>query len=287
LATALDLKKKWTQALYQPGMMGTQEKFNTGGRVSFRFGGRGIDEGRRAFLKLLAALGIGTAGAKSGISLFGKAVGKKAVSTAGVDIVAGTQGMPSWFPALVNKIIREGDDVTSKFATQERQVVHNKKIDTGSTTPDDVYVYRNLDTGDIRVEVDSVSNMGEAPIQMDYKAPSVIDSGKSAGKKTKSEFSAVESEPAYVRTGPDDAEVTWDSENVVGSVDDLMSDTTKLKNYAENKKPNMKDIVTRKRKTDEVDKINSSSEAQVDYSVNKYGEGPDYDDYLPDIDDID
>jgi len=271
-----------------PAAYGTQERFNTGGRVSFKFGKRGIDEGKRAFLKLLAALGIGTAGAKSGVSLFSKAVGKKAVSTAGADIVATTPGMPDWFPALVNKIIKEGDDVTKKLATKEREIVHTKKLDK-DVYGDEVTVYRDLDTGDIRVEVDSVSNMGEAPIQLDYKAPSVIDEGKSVGKKTKSEFSASESEPSYEMIGPDDAEVNWDNENIVGNVDALFSDTTKLKNYAEGKKPTIKEIVTRKRKTDKVKKLNEDKSAQVDYSVNKFGEGPDeaYDDYLPDIDDID
>ena len=88
-------------------------------------------------------------------------------------------------------------------------------------------------------------------------------------------------------TSPDDAEVNWDRDNIVGNVDDLMSDTTKLKNYAEGKKPTLKEIVTRKRKTDKVKNLNEDTSAQVDYSVKKYGEGPDYDDSLPDIDDID
>ena len=244
-------------------------QFAGGGRVSFK--GGGIDKGRRAFMKLLAALGIGTAGAKSGISLFGKATTKTAVKT-GVDIATGTPGMPSWFPTLVNKIIKEGDDVTAKIATQERQVVHTKKLPDGESAT----VYRDLDTGDIRVEYDSVDIMGEGavgPVQMEYKAGQVIDEGKMAGKKTKSEFSAAESEPRYEMVGPDDAEVNWDSSNIVGNVDDLMSDTTKLKNYAQGKKPTLKEIVTSKRKTDEVTNINKDTSAQVDYSVNKYGEG--------------
>ena len=81
--------------------------------------------------------------------------------------------------------------------------------------------------------------------------------------------------------------MNWEGGNDVGNVDDLMSDTSRIKNYAESKKPTIKEIVTRKRKTDEVKKLNEDTSAQVDYSVNKYGEGPDYDDYLPDIDDID
>ena len=69
----------------------------------------------------------------------------------------------------------------------------------------------------------------------------------------------------------------------MGNVDDLISDTSKLKNYAKSEKPTMKDIVTRKRKTDEVNAIHKN---ESDYIVSKQGEG-EWDDYLPDIDDID
>ena len=256
------------------GMKQSQMAANPGPRTPMKQGG----VSRRNFLKMMGGLGalpfVGKFFKLAKTAASGEKVAEAAVA------FEKTAGMPSWFPALVNKIIKEGDDVTSKLATKEREIVHTKKLgDPKNVASDEVTVYQNLDTGDVRVEVDSVSNMGEAPIQLDYKAPSVIDEGKMAGKKTDPEFSAVESEPKYEMVSPDDAEVTWDSENIVGNVDDLMSDTTALKNYAEGTKPTMKDIVTRKRKMDEVDKINSSSEAQVDYSVNKYGEGPDYSDY--------
>jgi hypothetical protein len=254
-----------------------------GGRVSFKFGKRGIDEGKRAFMKLLAALGIGTATIGTGlIKLGGKAVGKKAAVTAGVDIATSTPGMPSWFPALVNKIIKEGDDVTAKLATKEREIVHTKKLPDGESAT----IYRNTDTGDIRVEYDSVHNMGEgtAPVQMEYKAGQVIDEGKMAGKKTKPEFLASEVEPVGRAQGQDDYVIEWDGDNIVGNVDDLMSDTSKLKQFATKKKPTMKEIVTRKRKTDEVSAIHKN---ESDYIVNKQGDYIDYDDYLPDIDDID
>jgi hypothetical protein len=38
-------------------------------------------------------------------------------------------GKPEWFDALVNKVILEGDDVTKKLATKDRETVHTKKID--------------------------------------------------------------------------------------------------------------------------------------------------------------
>jgi len=305
------VEDKWRQLFEQPGIRGAQDwRGATGGRVSFKFGSKGVDVGRRKFLQLLAALGIGTAGAKSGISLFGKAVGKKAAVTAGADIVAGTPGMPSWFPALVNKVIKEGDDVTSKLATKEREIVHTKKLgDPNDVYGDEVTVYRDLDTGDIRVESYSGSNMGEAPIQMEYKAPSVIDEGKMKGKKTDSEFSAVETEPRVTNW---DGDIEFDGDNIVGNVDDLMSDTTKVKNYAEGKKPTLKDIVTSKKKRDAVKNFHDDQVAQMDYIENKQGhlapedlldaedaayhkskEGlasggrVNYDTSLPDIDDID
>ena len=283
LAKALELKKKWTQALYQPGMMGTQNKFKLGGRVSFRFGGKGIDEGKRAFLKLLAALGIGTAGAKSGISLFGKTVGKKAVSTAGVDIVSSTPGMPPWFPSLVNKIIKEGDDVTKKLGTVERELVHTKKINPN----EEVTVYQNLDTGNVRVEYNSPNIMGEGsvgPVQLEYRAGEVITEGQHAGKKTKSEFEAMEPEPVGHTHGPDDYAIEWDGTNVVGRVEDLTSDTSKLKEFGTKRNLTHKDKIIAKQKKKAVQNVHKN---ESDYIVSKQGDAGDYDNYLPDIDDMD
>ena len=37
-------------------------------------------------------------------------------------------GKPEWFDQLVNKVILEGDDVTKRFATGERQSIHQKNI---------------------------------------------------------------------------------------------------------------------------------------------------------------
>ena len=271
--------EKRTKEAYEDAIGRKTIDFKKGGRVSFKFGSMG----RRGFLKLLAALGLSGAAAGTGlIKLGGKAVGKKAAVKAGVDIATGTQGMPSWFPALVNKVIKEGDDVTGKLATKERELVYTKKLDNKDVYGDEVTVYRDLDTGDIRVEAYTESNMGEAPIQLDYKAPSVIDEGKMAGKKTDPEFSAVETEPRVVNW---DGDIEFDGDNIVGSVDDLMSDTTKFKNYAEGKKPTLKDIVTSKKKKDVVKNLNEDQVAQLDYIEQKTGHlGPEklmeYDDML-------
>ena len=48
----------------------------------------------------------------------------KVADLTSVPIKTGIDGMPYWFKPLVNKVIKEGDDVTKRFATQEREIVH-------------------------------------------------------------------------------------------------------------------------------------------------------------------
>ena len=190
--------------------------------------------------------------------------------------------MPDWFIPLVNRVVKEGDDVTKKLGTVDREIVHTKKLGEGKFA-DEVTVYQDMNTGNVRVEFESIHNMGEAPIQLEYRAGEVIEEGKYAGKKTNPEFEAVESEPKYVATGPDDAEVVWDGENVVGKVEDLTSDTSKLKQFATKRKLTHKDKIIAKKKKKAVQDIHKDS---TDYISERQGEG-DWDDYLPDIDDLD
>ena len=272
-----------TQEAYQNLVSDPGLAFNTGGRVPFGKGKvvKGIDEGRRAVLKLLAALGIGTATVGTGILKIVK--GSKGVTAikAGDKIIQGTPGMPDWYIPLINRIVKEGDDVTAKLATKEREIVHTKKISEG----EEVTVYQDLDTGNTRVEYNSPDIMGEGavgPVHLEYKAPEVIDSGKMKGQKTKPEFEAAEAEPVGHTHGPDDYSIEWDGENIVGRVEDLMSDTSKLKHFATKKKPTIKEIVESSKKKKAVQKVH---ENESDYIVSKQGEA-EWDDYLPDIDDI-
>ena len=201
-------------------------------------------------------------------------------------------GMPKWYHQLVNRVIAEGTDVTKILGRAEREVVHTKPL----SKTEEVTVYRNLDTGDSQVEygsrifdengkvVRSSDDLGT--VHLEHKAGEIIEEGKHAGKKTKGEFSAVESEPKYVATGPDDAEVVWDLDNVVGNVDDLTTDTSKLKEFATKKKLTHREKVKAKKKQKYREQLESDTTTQVDYSSNKYGEG-DWDDALEELADID
>jgi hypothetical protein len=91
--------------------------YQTGGRVGLAGGMT-----RRAFLKLMGGVAAGIGAIKSGII----GAGKKGVAKKVVKEVIKTPpvaGKPEWFDALINKVILEGDDVTKKLATKDREWV--------------------------------------------------------------------------------------------------------------------------------------------------------------------
>jgi hypothetical protein len=179
-------------------------------------------------------------------------------------------GKPEWFDALVNKVILEGDDVTKNFATKDREIVHVKQLGEG----EGARVTRDLDDGTIRVEYESPTNLGEEPVIMEYK-PGMADE-TTGGKKPTDEFKVVETEPQYVG-GPEDADIEFIGENVVNSVDDIVSDTSSLKQFATGKL-DPKDLAVRKEKVKKTQAINNDQMEQAEFIENKYGGPIDYND---------
>jgi hypothetical protein len=241
---------------------------DTNERTNFAAGG--VDRLRRLFLKMLGAGAATTAAVKSGILSFGgrksaaKKVAKQIIKT---DNVA---GKPEWFDALVTRVINEGDEVTKKFATKERQTVHKKKI----TEDDTVTVTQDLDEGSITVDYDSPKNTFEDTVTLKYKKPNP-DEGD---PRPTAEFEVAESGPVGRQQSPDDYDIEIDE---VGgtSIKDLDSDVSTLKEFATNKKPTMKEIVQNKKRKDKAKNITEDSEAQMDAIINRQGEMLDYDDY--------
>ena len=242
-----------------------------GGRAGFKEG-KGPKMSRRGFMKLAAGLAT--------IPIIGKYFkwAKPLAKTAKVaDLtsvpIGNAPGMPSWFKPLVNKVIKEGDDVTKKLATKEREIVHTKKLDEF----DEVTVYQDLNNGNVRVEYHGSGNMGEAPIQLDYKAGEMLEGPIKKGQpsKTKSEFSAVESEPEIVNW---DGDIEWTGENVVNKVDDLLTDTAKLETYATGKNPTIKKLLKSEQKQKYINNLHDDQMEQVNYIENKHGMSAD--DYI-------
>ena len=247
-----DIKDKVLEN-YTEKMFG--EKRADGGRIGFKDG-----MSRRTFLKLL--------GGMAAIPIVGKflkpiktAKGVKAVPIIKTDDVP---GKPEWFDALVNKVITEGDDVTKKLATVEREIVHTKKIND----TDQVTVYQDLNTDSVRVEYKSPKNMLEEPVDLEYKR-TPPDEGS---PKASSEFEVTESGFVGRADGPDDFFI--DAEPVGGrSIKDLDSDVSALKEYATGKKLTLKEFVESKKRKDKVKRINEGDlDERSQYITDRQGD---------------
>jgi hypothetical protein len=228
-----------------------------GGRVGLKDGP--ADPSKRTFLKIMGGLAT--------IPIVGKffKIGKvgKTVSKVPVIKTADVAGKPEWFDLLVNKVISEGDDVTKKFATKERQSIHQKTLDDGSV----VTVTEDIDDGAIRVEYDSDANTFEDTVQLQYKKE-LPDEGN---PDPKAEFTTAESGAVGRQSGPDDYDI--DVDEVGGtSIKDLESDVSKLKEYATGQKLTMKEIVDSIKRKEKAKNITTDSEAQMDSIIKRQGE---------------
>jgi hypothetical protein len=227
-----------------------------GERTGFK---KGSSMTRRTFLKLL--------GGMAAIPIVGKflkpmKVGK-AITKVPVIQTENVAGKPEWFDALVNKVIMEGDDVTKRFATAERQSIHQKTLDDGSV----VRVTEDVDDGAVRVEYESDKNVFEDPVQLQYRKP-LPDEGD---PRPTAEFTTAESGPVGRQVGPDDFDI--DVDEVGGtSIKDLDSDVSKLKEYATGKGPTMKELVQNIKRKDKAKAITEGGDEMIDAVTRRQGD---------------
>ena len=228
----------------------------------------GLKDGmnRRTFLKLLTGL--------AAVPIIGKVfkplkVGKK-VTQVRIIKTGDVPGKPEWFDQLVNKVILEGDDVTKRFATQERQVIHMKKIDDETT----VMVTQDLNDGSIMVDVDDpIRNvMGESGDDTSVQMMLKKNPGDESNPAGADEFSFTEADMRNYMDGPDDYTTEF-TENTVRKMSDLTSDLGKIKSYATGKKPTMKEFIESKKRQD---KVKFAEENPAEYAAER-GPEVDYD----------
>jgi hypothetical protein len=148
---------------------------NQGGRIGFAGGG---DAGRRAFLKLMATLGGGIAGIKSGILGLGEGTAKKAV-TETVKQSAGSGTPPPYFFRLVEKIKFMGDDT---LASQDKTIAKKYKD----------YIMEEDFAGNITIMKKGADDMYPEDVYMSYKVDEVPVKGKKGSSKVEEyeEFTA-------------------------------------------------------------------------------------------------
>jgi len=231
---------------------------------------------RREFLKVSGAGGAVILAKMLGFGDdFGrvaKVAEKAAVQTANVG------GKPAWFDALVSKIIREGDDITKQAATKDRETVHVMKLGE----QEGVRVTQDLETGNITVDYDSPTNMGEQSVTLSYKAPEKLETGQTVPAS----FEALEVEPRGIRMGPDDYEIEFDGENIVEGIEDLNSDVSSLKQFATGQLDET-DLKIRQEKLKKVQDLNENQVSQAEYLETKYGPGEEGSPYYQDFSDYD
>ena len=213
-----------------------KKSFKDGGRIGFDNGGMS----RRGFLKLMGGL--------ASIPILGKyfKLAKPAAKVMTAVEKSNAAGMPAWFPSLVNKVLKEGEDIGG---TVERQVVKQIEL-PGSKTK--VIVEQDLNTGNTIVDI-GVGKHGWAdgrhgqPTRLTLKKGEWIEPTKGKkGTKTKDEFDVEEAE----FTG--DAENIKYEDSVVEKYGEHGSDFTEVEKYATGKnvdKYNLKG--TKKREADE------------------------------------
>ena len=184
------MQNPWMQNNMQQGIGGTPEYK---GQLIMPFGKGGM--GRRAFMKLMAgltALPFLGRGAKEVVKEAPTAI--KAAET--ITTTGANTGMPPWFPKFVEKVLKQGEDLTPTHAPQERVIVAETKLPK-SDTP--VYVEHDLVTGDTTVDI----GMGKhgwsdgyhgQPTRLHLKKGEIIEEGKMKGQKTPDEFVVEEAE---------------------------------------------------------------------------------------------
>jgi hypothetical protein len=117
-----------------------QQFLASGGRVGFA-DGTPPDPSKRKFMKIMGAL--------AAVPVIGKYFNlAKPLTKAAPAAVETVKSIPPYFFKMVEKVKQFGDDVTKRFATQEREQVYNYR-----TSDADYELYEDLNTGDVRLKV--------------------------------------------------------------------------------------------------------------------------------------
>ena len=204
-------------------------QYMSGGRVKLSEGGKGPKIGRRGFLGFLAG-----AAAAPFVAKFFK--GKKTVQAAKVagKVLPKVSGMPEWFTPLVNKIMKEGTDISPK-ATRVEDIIKVKKLEVPA--PDgksnDIITMTEYPDGRIDIEANVYGGAFDSPFSLEYRPPrSDINLDTGAEIKSPGDFTVVEQRPRPESGNPGKIEIDYESM----SVDDTISNLERLEGIGTGKR---------------------------------------------------
>ncbi len=191
---------------------------------------------RRTLLKLLGGI--------AALPALGKAIkgtGIKSVKTAG-KVLPNVEGMPEWFTPLVNKIMKEGVDVSPAVKrVEDMTTVKKLEIPSETGSPEVITLTENKITGQITIDANVSGGVADSPFELNYRPPK-SDINLETGKEIKypGDFSVIENRPRPTRE-PGDYEFDYDNFDI----DSAYSDVEKLEKIATGKIKDVKKIEQR------------------------------------------
>jgi len=191
---------------------------------------------RRTLLKIM--------GGMAALPALGKAIkgtGIKAIKAAG-KVLPKVSGMPEWFTPLVNKIMKEGVDISPK-ASRVEDMTTVKKLEIPSATgkPEIITLTENKVTGEISIDANISGGAADSSFELNYRPPK-SDINLETGKEIKSpgHFQVIENRPRPTRE-PGDFEFDYDNFDI----NDAYSDIEKLEKIGTGKIKDVKKIEER------------------------------------------
>ena len=211
------------QMQQNPWMGQNQMKQGSGGMPRAQMAGGGM--GRRAFMKLMAGL--------ASLPFIGKGATKvapKAIKAVEAVKISDAAGMPAWFPKLVERVVKEGDDVSKGAATIDRQTVHRLNLPESGT---ELSVTQDV-SGDIIMDV-GMGKHGNPSGKFGQPYQVVLKKGEWIEPTTKGEKGIKTADEFYI----DEAEFTGGhpenikfEESVSQGFGDEVSDLTEIEAFA-------------------------------------------------------
>ena len=171
----------------------------------------------------------------------GKGALKPAAKTV-VKTLPKVSGMPEWFSPLVNKIMKEGVDISPK-ASRVEDMTTVKKLEIPSETgkPEVITLTENKITGEISIDANISGGAADSSFELNYRPPK-SDINLETGKEIKSpgDFQVIENRPRPTRE-PGDFEFDYDNFNI----NDAYSDVERLEKIGTGKIKDAKKIEER------------------------------------------
>ena len=171
---------------------------------------------RRTLLKIMGGI--------ASLPALGKALkgtGIKAIKAAG-KVLPKVSGMPEWFNPLVNKIMKEGKDISPKVSrVEDMEIIKKLEIPSATGESEVITLTQNKATGSISIE-SNIGGVADSPFEISYTPPKT-DINVQTGEPVKypGDFSVYENRPKPDYNNPGKVEFDYDTFDIDTAYSDL------------------------------------------------------------------